>query len=160
MKYHGNPEPVTGCERWVRNVEDGKLVFEERQDVALDKKYAQEMRAASAGAPVRPHTQNHRRHVAEIPPVIANQLMRDGIIPAHGGARDQWRCREWPGGRRRLGQDAAGTVSPVGDGRVEVAADGEMLFDRKAEDGVYPEMKRVREIKQQIKQRLASRGSA
>ncbi len=30
-------------------------------------------------------------------------------------------------------------------------ANGEKLFDRKAEGGAYPEMKRVREIKQQIK---------
>ena len=59
-----------------------------------------------------------------------------------------------------FGEDAPVTLIPVADGRLEVSADGEMLFDRKAEDGVYPEMKRVREIKQQIKQRLASRGSA
>jgi predicted Rdx family selenoprotein len=35
-----------------------------------------------------------------------------------------------------------------------VFANGEALFDRKAEGGVYPEMKRVRQIKQEIKGRL------
>ncbi len=50
--------------------------------------------------------------------------------------------------------DAPVTIIPVADGRLEVYANGEVLFDRKAEGGAYPEMKRVREIKQQIKQRL------
>jgi hypothetical protein len=35
-----------------------------------------------------------------------------------------------------------------------VWADGDKLFDRKAEGGAYPEMERVRQIKQQIKQKL------
>jgi predicted Rdx family selenoprotein len=51
-------------------------------------------------------------------------------------------------------EDAPVTIIPVADGRLEVHANGEVLFDRKAEGGAYPEMKRVREIKQQIKQRL------
>jgi len=51
-------------------------------------------------------------------------------------------------------EDAPVTIIPVADGRLEVYANGEKLFDRKAEGGAYPEMKRVREIKQQIKQRL------
>ena len=59
-----------------------------------------------------------------------------------------------------FGEEAPVTLIPVADGRLEVSANGEMLFDRKAEGGVYPEMKRVREIKQQIKQRLESRSSA
>ncbi len=53
-----------------------------------------------------------------------------------------------------FGEDAPVTIIPVADGRLEVYANGEKLFDRKAEGGAYPEMKRVREIKQQIKQRL------
>ena len=48
-------------------------------------------------------------------------------------------------------EDAPVTLIPVADGRLEVYANGEKLFDRKAEGGAYPEMKRVREIKQQIK---------
>ncbi len=50
--------------------------------------------------------------------------------------------------------DAPVTLIPVGNGRLEVYANGEKLFDRKAEGGVYPEMKRVRQIKQEISKRL------
>jgi predicted Rdx family selenoprotein len=53
-----------------------------------------------------------------------------------------------------FGEDAPVTLIPVGGGRLEVYAAGETLFDRKAEGGVYPEMKRVRQIKQEIKRRL------
>jgi len=51
-------------------------------------------------------------------------------------------------------EDAPVTLIPVGAGRLEVYANGEKLFDRKAEGGAYPEMKRVREIKAQIRKRL------
>jgi predicted Rdx family selenoprotein len=50
--------------------------------------------------------------------------------------------------------DAPVTLIPVAGGRLELYADGEKLFDRKAEGGVYPEMKRMREIKQQIKRMM------
>jgi len=53
-----------------------------------------------------------------------------------------------------FGEAAPVTMIPVGGGRLEVYANGEVLFDRKAEDGAYPEMKRVREIKEEIKKRL------
>ena len=53
-----------------------------------------------------------------------------------------------------FGKDAPVTLIPAAEGRLEVSAGGEMLFDRKAEGGAYPEMKRVREIRQQIRQRL------
>ena len=53
-----------------------------------------------------------------------------------------------------FGDNAPVTLIPVGGGRLEVIADGEVLFDRKAEGGAYPEMKRVREIKAQIRKRL------
>jgi predicted Rdx family selenoprotein len=59
-----------------------------------------------------------------------------------------------------FGDDAPVTLIPVASGRLEVIADGDVLFDRKAESGVYPEMKRVREIKQQIKQKLQALASA
>ena len=55
-----------------------------------------------------------------------------------------------------FGDDAPVTLIPVGGGRLEVYASGETLFDRKAEGGVYPEMKRVRQIKQEIQRRLES----
>ncbi len=53
-----------------------------------------------------------------------------------------------------FGEDAPVTLIPVADGRLDLTANGETQFDRKAEGGAYPEMKRVREIKQQIKERL------
>jgi predicted Rdx family selenoprotein len=52
--------------------------------------------------------------------------------------------------------DAPVTLVPVGGGRLEVYADGEKLYDRKAEGGAYPDMKRVREIKREIQRRLQS----
>ena len=57
-------------------------------------------------------------------------------------------------------EDAPVTLIPVTDGRLEVSAGGEVLFNRKAEGGVYPEMRRVREIKKQIARLLESRVSA
>ncbi len=56
-------------------------------------------------------------------------------------------------------EDAPVTLIPVGSGRLEVYADGEKLFDRKAEGGAYPEMKRVRQIKAEIKKRLGPRSA-
>ena len=53
-----------------------------------------------------------------------------------------------------FGEQAPVTLIPVGGGHLQVHANGEALFDRKAEGGIYPEMRRVREIKAQIKQRL------
>jgi predicted Rdx family selenoprotein len=53
-----------------------------------------------------------------------------------------------------FGEDAPVTLIPVGSGRLEVYANEEKLFDRKAEGGAYPEMKRVREIKTAIRKRL------
>jgi len=53
-----------------------------------------------------------------------------------------------------FGEDAPVTLIPVADGRLEVYANGDKLFDRKAEGGVYPDMKRLREIKAEIKRRL------
>lgn len=53
-----------------------------------------------------------------------------------------------------FGEDAPVTLIPVAEGRLEVYAGGEKLFDRKAEGGVYPEMKRVRALKQEIQRRL------
>ena len=56
-----------------------------------------------------------------------------------------------------FGEDAPVTLIPVADGRLEVCANGEKLFDRKAEGGIYPEMKRVREIRAQIRELLKAR---
>ena len=53
-----------------------------------------------------------------------------------------------------FGDDTPVTITPVADGRLEVTANGETLFDRKAEGGIYPEMKRVREIRARIRKML------
>ena len=56
------------------------------------------------------------------------------------------------------GDDAPVTLIPVADGRLEVTAGGETLFDRKAEGGAYPDMRRVREIKKRVGEMLEARG--
>jgi len=53
-----------------------------------------------------------------------------------------------------FGEDAPVTLIPVGSGRLEVYANDEKLFDRRAEGGAYPDMKRVRAIKAEIRKRL------
>ncbi len=53
-----------------------------------------------------------------------------------------------------FGELAPVTLIPMGGGQLGVYANGEALFDRKAEGGIYPEMRRVRQIKQEIKARL------
>ena len=45
-------------------------------------------------------------------------------------------------------------VTPVGDGRLEVLLNGEMLFDRKAEGGAYPGLDKVRTMKTTVRERL------
>ena len=50
-----------------------------------------------------------------------------------------------------FGSEAPVTIIPVAEGRLEVTANGETLFDRKAEGGIYPEVRRMREIQEQIK---------
>lgn len=50
-----------------------------------------------------------------------------------------------------FGGHAPVTLTPVGEGRLEVTANGETLFDRKAEGRSYPDMK---ELKLRIGERL------
>ena len=52
--------------------------------------------------------------------------------------------------------DAPVTLIPVGGGRLEVYANGEVLYDRKAEGGAYPDMSRIRTLKREIQRRLES----
>jgi len=52
--------------------------------------------------------------------------------------------------------DAPVTLIPVANGRLELYANGKALFDRKAEGGIYPDMRRMREIKQQIRKLIES----
>ena len=55
---------------------------------------------------------------------------------------------------RAYGPDAAISLTPGANGRLEVYLDGEKIFDRKEEDGKYPDLKRVRELKAQIQEKL------
>ncbi len=57
-----------------------------------------------------------------------------------------------------FGDEAPVTLIPVANGRLEVTANGETLYDRKAEGGVYPDMKRVRAVKEEIRKRLRAAG--
>ena len=57
---------------------------------------------------------------------------------------------------RAYGPDAAISLTPGANGRLEVYLDGEKIFDRKEEDGKYPDLKRVRELKARIQEKLDS----
>jgi predicted Rdx family selenoprotein len=54
------------------------------------------------------------------------------------------------------GNQIAITLTPAGGGTLEVLLDGEKIFDRKAEDGKYPDLTRVRELKKILKEKLAA----
>ncbi len=56
-----------------------------------------------------------------------------------------------------FGDEAPVTLIPVAEGRLELCANGEKLFDRKAEGGAYPEMKRVRQLQSEIERRLKAK---
>ena len=56
---------------------------------------------------------------------------------------------------RAYGGDAAITISPRGQGIMEVFADGEKIFDKKAEGDIYPDLGRVRQMKQAISAKIA-----
>ena len=55
---------------------------------------------------------------------------------------------------RAYGPDAAITITPRGQGIMEVFLDGERIFDKKAE-GIYPDLSRVREMKKVIAAQIA-----
>jgi predicted Rdx family selenoprotein len=57
---------------------------------------------------------------------------------------------------RAYGGDAAISLTPGSNGRFEVYLDGEKIFDRKEEGNIYPDLGRVRQMKQVIKAKLDS----
>ena len=57
---------------------------------------------------------------------------------------------------RAYGGDAAITISPRGQSIMEVFVDGEKIFDRKAEGNIYPDLGRVRKMKQIISAKIAN----
>ena len=57
---------------------------------------------------------------------------------------------------RTYGPDVAITISPRGQGIIEVFLDGEKIFDKKAEGNVVPNLTRVRKMEQVISAKLAT----
>ena len=57
---------------------------------------------------------------------------------------------------RAYGGDAAITISPRGQGIMEVFMDGEKIFDKKAEGNIYPDLGRVRKMKEVISAKIAN----
>ena len=57
---------------------------------------------------------------------------------------------------RAYGADASITISPRGQGIMEVFVDGEKVFDKKAEGNIYPDLARVRKMKEVITERIAN----
>jgi predicted Rdx family selenoprotein len=55
---------------------------------------------------------------------------------------------------RSFGPDVGISLTPGANGRLEVYLDGEKIFDRKEEEGKYPDLARVRELKQVIQAKL------
>lgn len=52
-------------------------------------------------------------------------------------------------------KDLAVTLTPAGDGRLEVLLDGQMLFDRKALNGAYPSRADVSKWRDTIREKIA-----
>ena len=57
---------------------------------------------------------------------------------------------------RHFGPDAAIAISPRGQSIMEVFVDGERIYDKKGEDNVFPDLKRVRAMKKFIEERINS----
>jgi len=53
-----------------------------------------------------------------------------------------------------FGRDASVTISPRGQGIMEVFVDGERIFDKKGEGNVFPDLPRIRKMKEIIRDRI------
>ncbi len=56
---------------------------------------------------------------------------------------------------RDFGPDGSLTISPRGQGIMEVFVDGERIYDKKGEGDVFPDLKRVREMRTVIAEKIA-----
>ena len=57
---------------------------------------------------------------------------------------------------RHYGPDVAVTISPRGQGIMEVFVDGERIFDKKGEGNVFPDLARVRKMREFIEEKIGS----
>ena len=57
---------------------------------------------------------------------------------------------------RTYGPDVSITISPRGQGIIEVFLDGEKIFDKKAEGNIIPNLTRVRKMQEVITAKIAS----
>jgi predicted Rdx family selenoprotein len=57
---------------------------------------------------------------------------------------------------RTFGPNAAISLTPGANGRFEVYLDGDKIFDRKEENNIYPDLSRIRQMKQVIQAKLDS----
>jgi len=55
---------------------------------------------------------------------------------------------------RHFGPDASVTISPRGQGIMEVFVDGERIFDRQGEGVIFPDLKRVRAMLEFIREKI------
>jgi predicted Rdx family selenoprotein len=55
-----------------------------------------------------------------------------------------------------FGADVALTITPVGEGRLEIYMDCKKLLDRKEEGGTFPDLRRVKQLKKVIQERIAA----
>ena len=55
---------------------------------------------------------------------------------------------------RHYGKDVAVTISPRGQSIMEVFFNGERIYDKKGEGNIFPDLKRVREMRQFIDAKL------
>jgi len=82
-------DPVRGVSVYLDIEPDGSFLFTEVQNVRGMQAHIHEQAADAAGPRRRPHTQRHMRQVAELPAVIVNRLIREGIWG------DQKKMKRW-----------------------------------------------------------------
>ena len=61
---------------------------------------------------------------------------------------------------RAFGGDVAISLTPGSNGRFEVYLDGEKIFDRKEDNNIYPDLGRVRKMKQVVQAKLETVSAA
>jgi predicted Rdx family selenoprotein len=57
---------------------------------------------------------------------------------------------------RYFGADIGISLTPGANGRLEVYLDGEKIFDRSEEDGKYPDLTRVKQLRDVIQAKVDS----